>query len=62
MGKIKAREPKIDLKTRLVAETKALLADTKRLQAECSRCGEDMKAWGRETQEIGEALKAAAPK
>ena len=58
MGRLKGRDPGIDLKDRLIAEARALIADPNRLRAEATRCGADMQAWGQETQEIGEALEA----
>jgi hypothetical protein len=56
MGRAKAAEPGIDLKARLVAEARTLIADPERLRTEAARCGADMQAWGRETQAIGNAL------
>lgn len=62
MGRLKGRDPGIDLKARLLAETRALVANPDRLKAEAIRCGADMQAWGRETKEIGEALTAEGRK
>lgn len=56
MGRLKGREPGIDLKTRLIVESKAMVADPVRMRTEATRCGADMQAWGRETKEIGQAL------
>ena len=62
MGKLKGRDPNLDLKARFVAEANALVANPVRLKAEASRCGADMQTWGAETKEIGEALKAESRK
>ncbi|MDZ4369976.1 MAG: hypothetical protein U1C74_00955 [Phenylobacterium sp.] len=56
MGRVKGREPGIDLRARLIAQTKRLLAEPDRLSSEAGRCGEDLKAWGLETRELGKAL------
>lgn len=57
LGRLKGREPDVDLAARIAAEARGLkLAD---IQAEALRCGEELKAFGAESQRVGAALKAA---
>jgi hypothetical protein len=56
LGRLKGREPDIDLTARIVAETRGIrLAD---IQGEALRCGDELKAFGAESQRVGAALKA----
>jgi hypothetical protein len=56
LGRLKGRDPGIDLTARISAEARGLkLAD---LQAEAARCGEELKVFGQESQQVGAALKA----
>ena len=62
MGRLKGRDPAIDLTARVTAEFKtANLAD---LQGDLTRCGDEMKAFAEESRKIGAAVKdiAAAQK
>jgi hypothetical protein len=56
MGRLKARDPAIDLSARLTALTKGMqIAD---LKGDFSRCGAEMKVFGAEAQDVGRALQA----
>ncbi|MBW8815219.1 MAG: hypothetical protein JF588_17505 [Caulobacterales bacterium] len=60
LGRLKGREPDIDLPARVTAEAKAMQpAD---IQAAGTRCGAELKAFGAESQTVGAALKALGPK
>ena len=56
LGRLKGRDPGINLTARLTAEAKGLKIGD--LQPEALRCGEELKEFGRESQEISAALKA----
>ncbi|MBL8773798.1 MAG: hypothetical protein JNK30_20600 [Phenylobacterium sp.] len=58
MGRLKGRDPSIEVKPRLIDEARGMMADAERVKAEAARCGGDMQVWGRETKEIGDALQA----
>ena len=58
MGRLKGRDPAIDLGGRLTALAKGLQPET--LRPDFARCGEEMKAFGVEAQEVGRALQALA--
>ena len=56
MGRLKARDPAIDLGARLSALAKGMqIAD---LKDDFARCGAEMKAFGAEAQSVGRALQA----
>jgi hypothetical protein len=56
MGRLKARDPAVDLPARLTALTKDIqLAD---LRDDFARCGAEMKTFGAEAQAVGRALQA----
>jgi hypothetical protein len=58
IGRLKGRDPNIDLASRALAEVKTLKpAD---LQGDAVRCGGELQALGAETKSLGEALKAFA--
>ena len=59
MGRLKGREPGIDLKARVLAEAN-LLKSPADLQPDIARCTAEMQAFGRESTELGEALTAFA--
>lgn len=56
LGRLKGRDPDIDLTARISAEAKGLKISE--LQSEGLRCGEELKAFGAESQRVGAALKA----
>lgn len=56
LGRLKGRDPAINLTARLTAEARGLKIGD--LQPEALRCGEELKQFGRESQEVGAALKA----
>ena len=57
IGRLKGREPGIDLKARVLAEAN-LLKSPADLQPDFPRCGAEMQAFGKESTELGDALKA----
>jgi hypothetical protein len=63
LGRLKGREPNIDLKARIVAEARRMEAGgPDLLRAEMSRCGRELVDMGRETQDVGSALETLTPK
>lgn len=58
MGRLKGRDPGVDMKVRLTNEAKLLNAD--KVTAELNRCGRELQDLGRETAGISDALKAIA--
>lgn len=62
LGRLKGREPNIDLKARIVAEAQRMEAGGADLRAEMSRCGKELVDMGHETQDVGAALQALSPK
>jgi hypothetical protein len=59
IGRIKGREPGIDLKARVLAEANRLKTPAD-LQPDLARCGGEMQAISNESNALGAALKAFA--
>lgn len=57
MGRLKGRDPGIDLAARITTTAKGLGALTD-LQPDFTRCGAEMKTFGVETQAVGRAMQA----
>jgi hypothetical protein len=56
LGRLQGREPDIDLPARITVEARMMQAAD--LGAAAQRCGEELKAFGVESQRVGAALKA----
>lgn len=57
LGRLQGRDPALDVKARIVAAAQGL-GGVAGLQPDVARCGDELKALGARSQEIGQALQA----